>query len=60
MDCIITERDDARRDGIWKEAIYEGDQEIVPLRDRIEGRCSSDDVLDPQKPDEILIHNERS
>ena len=41
MDCIINEKDDGRRDGIWKEAIYEGDQEIVPLRDRIEGRCSS-------------------
>ncbi|MBT4224324.1 MAG: DNA-directed RNA polymerase subunit beta' [Opitutae bacterium] len=57
MDCIINERDDSRRDGIWKEAIYEGDQEIVPLRDRIEGRCSSEDIPDPLKPEEILIHN---
>ena len=57
MDCIINEKDDGRRDGIWKEAIYEGDQEIVPLRDRIEGRCSSEDILNPQTPSETLVRN---
>ena len=60
MDCIINEKDDGRRDGIWKEAIYEGDQEIVPLRDRIEGRCSSEDILNPQTPSETLFATEKS
>ena len=57
MDCIINEKDDNRRDGVWKEAIFEGDQEIVPLRDRIEGRCSSEDIHHPQNPKEVLVQN---
>ena len=44
MDCIIVCDDDDRRDGVVKKAIMEGDNEIVPLRDRIIGRYSSDDV----------------
>jgi DNA-directed RNA polymerase subunit beta' len=55
MDIIITCEDDGNRDGIWKFAIYEGDDEIVPLRDRIIGRCSSQDVINPINPDEIVI-----
>ena len=38
MDCIIDMEDDERRDGVWKQAITEGDEEIVSLRDRIVGR----------------------
>ena len=55
MDVIITEEDDGNRNGIWKEAIYDGDDEIVSLFDRIVGRCSSDDVRNPANPDEIVI-----
>ncbi|MDP0499112.1 MAG: DNA-directed RNA polymerase subunit beta' [Verrucomicrobiota bacterium JB022] len=54
MDIIITEGDCGNRDGIWKHAIYEGDDEIVPLRDRITGRCSSNDIPNPLNPDELL------
>ena len=57
MDCVIKEKDDGRRDGIWKETIYEGDQEIVPLRERIEGRCSSLDIPYPQEPEKLIIKN---
>ena len=57
MDVIITEEDDGNRNGIWKEAIYDGDDEIVSLFDRIVGRCSSDDVRNPANPDEIVIHS---
>lgn len=39
MDCVIEEYDDGRRDGVIKTAIYEGDDEIVSLFDRIVGRC---------------------
>ena len=55
MDCIIVCDDDDRRDGVVKKAIMEGDNEIVPLRDRIIGRYSSDDVYDPSNPSEIIL-----
>ena len=55
MDCIIVCDDDNRRDGVVKKAIMEGDNEIVPLRDRIIGRYSSDDVYDPSNPSEIIL-----
>ncbi len=55
MDCIIACEDDGRRDGVWKKAIMEGDNEIVPLRDRIIGRYSSDDVPDPTNPSENIV-----
>ena len=55
MDIIITEKDDGNRDGIWKAAIYEGDEEIVPLRERITGRCVSQDVINPIDPEEIVV-----
>ena len=57
MDVIITEEDDGNRNGIWKEAIYDGDDEIVPLFDRIVGRCSSDDIPNPTNPSEIIVKN---
>ena len=55
MDVIITEEEDLNRNGIWKEAIYDGDDEIVPLFDRIVGRCSCDDVVNPMNPSEVVI-----
>ena len=55
MDCIVRDTDDGNRDGIWKHAIYEGDDEIVSLADRIIGRCSSDNVFNPLNPDECLV-----
>ena len=57
MDCIIEEPDDGNRDGVWKEAIYEGDEESVSLYDRIVGRCSSNDIRHPLSPDEFLVKN---
>ena len=57
MDVTITKIDDGRRNGVWKEAIYEGDDEIVSLKDRIVGRFSSDDIFNPVDPDELVIGN---
>ncbi|HEY0966850.1 MAG TPA: DNA-directed RNA polymerase subunit beta', partial [Opitutaceae bacterium] len=57
MDVIIAEDDCGARDGIWKKAIFEGDDEIVGLRERIVGRCSSDDVPNPLNPTEILVES---
>jgi len=55
MDVIIGEDDCGARDGVWKKAIVEGDDEIVPLRERLIGRCSSDDVYNPLKPSELIV-----
>jgi len=55
MDVIICEDDDGHRDGIWKKAIYEGDEEIVSLSDRITGRCVAEEVRNPLDPDEVII-----
>ncbi|MGC6424927.1 MAG: DNA-directed RNA polymerase subunit beta' [Lentimonas sp.] len=57
MDCIIEDADDGNRDGVWKYAIYEGDDEIVSLNDRIVGRCSSNDIKNPLNPDELIVKN---
>jgi DNA-directed RNA polymerase subunit beta' len=55
MDVIIAEEDCGARDGVWKKAIYEGDDEIVGLKERIVGRCSSDVVKNPLKPTEVIV-----
>ncbi|MDR0727725.1 MAG: DNA-directed RNA polymerase subunit beta' [Puniceicoccales bacterium] len=55
MDCVITEHDDGNRNGVWKQALMEGDQEIMSLEERIAGRCSSEDVVNPNRPDEVLV-----
>lgn len=47
MDIIIREQDCGTERGIWVKAIMEGDDEIVRLRDRIYGRVSCDDIVDP-------------
>jgi len=57
MDCIIEEYDDGNRDGVWKHAIYEGDDEIVSLFDRIVGRCSASDIKNPLDPDQLIVKN---
>ncbi len=55
MDVIVSEVDDGNRDGIWKKAIRDGEDEIIRLYERIDGRCSSEDVRNPQNPDEIFV-----
>ena len=55
MDVIIAEDDCGTRDGVWKKAIFEGDDEIVGLRERIIGRFSSEDVHNPLSPTEIFV-----
>ncbi|MDR1818432.1 MAG: DNA-directed RNA polymerase subunit beta' [Puniceicoccales bacterium] len=58
MDVIVTDDTVAeadRADGIWKSALYEGDDEIVKLHERIYGRCASLDVRDPQNPSHVIV-----
>ena len=55
MDVIISEDDSGSRDGVWKKAIFEGDDEIVGLKERIIGRFTSEDVFNPLNPTELLV-----
>jgi DNA-directed RNA polymerase subunit beta' len=55
MDVVIMEEDCGTREGIWKKAIVEGDDEIVGLKERIVGRFASDDVINPINPAEIIV-----
>jgi DNA-directed RNA polymerase subunit beta' len=54
MDVIIVEDDCGTRDGVWKKAIVEGDDEIVALRERVVGRYSSDDLPNPLNPSSFI------
>ena len=47
QDIIIVEQDCNTLNGIEIKAIYEGDEELVPLSSRILGRTALDDIRDP-------------
>jgi len=53
QDVILREQDCGTTNGIWVSAIYEGEDEVVKLADRLVGRFSSDDVGNPNNPKEI-------
>ena len=55
QDVICREDDCGTRNGIWVQPIVEGDETIMPLRDRILGRCSAQDIRDPAFDDGRLI-----
>ena len=56
QDVIIREEDCGTTNGIWVQAIYEGEDEVVKLGERLVGRHSCDDISNPQRPKEILVH----
>jgi DNA-directed RNA polymerase subunit beta' len=58
QDVIVTDPDCFTVNGIWVKAIYEGDEEIVKLADRIYGRVSCDDITDPVTRTTIVTANE--
>ena len=57
QDVICTEEDCGTTKGIWVRAIREGDDDMLPLLDRITGRTSVDDVHDPlsKKKSDYLV-----
>ncbi len=55
MDAVISEIDDDKRNGIWKAAITDGDDEIVSLYDRVVGRFSAEDIYNPLDPSEMIV-----
>lgn len=57
QDITIVEKDCGTYKGIVMEAIVEGGEEKVPLRDRIIGRTLAEDVVDPYTGEVIATRN---
>ncbi len=55
QDIICREYDCGTTKGVWTSAIIEGDEVMMPLRDRIIGRFSADAIRDPAYNDGRLI-----
>ncbi len=56
QDVIIREDDCGTTNGIWVEAVYEGEEEVVKLSDRLIGRYACENIVNPIQPDEKLVH----
>ncbi len=56
QDVIIRMDDCGTSNGIWVQAIFEGEDEVVKLSERIIGRMACDDVADPANLKKVLIH----
>jgi DNA-directed RNA polymerase subunit beta' len=54
QDVIIRELDCGTTNGIWVQAIYEGEDEVVKLSDRLVGRYACDDIANPSNPKEVF------
>jgi DNA-directed RNA polymerase subunit beta' len=54
QDCIITEPDCGTERGLTTRAVVDGGEVIEPLGDRILGRTSCDDILDPLSGDKLV------
>ncbi len=58
QDVIITEPDCGTVNGIVVRSIYEGDEEVVDLGQRIVGRVSCESVIDPVTNEKLVTPNE--
>ncbi|MGA2540741.1 MAG: DNA-directed RNA polymerase subunit beta' [Verrucomicrobiota bacterium] len=56
QDVIIRMEDCGTNNGIWVQAIYEGEDEVVKLSERVIGRMACDDVMDPANLKKVLVH----
>ncbi len=54
QDVIIRDRDCGTTNGIWVQAIYEGEDEVVKLSERLVGRFACDDIYNPTNPKEMF------
>ncbi|HOW67816.1 MAG TPA: DNA-directed RNA polymerase subunit beta' [Candidatus Paceibacterota bacterium] len=55
QDVIVREHDCGTSNGVWVQAIYEGEDEVVKLSERLVGRVCCDDISDPRNPKSILV-----
>lgn len=58
QDVIVVEQDCNTLNGIEVAAIYEGDEQLVPLTKRIIGRTALDDIKDPVSGEIIVAANQ--
>ncbi len=59
QEVIITEDDCGTLNGILMQAIREGDEDIVPLKERVIGRCVLDNIVDVVSDEAIVKANEQ-
>lgn len=55
QDVVIREEDCGTTNGIWVQPIYEGEDELVKLSERIIGRFACDDIVNPNNPAEVFV-----
>jgi len=55
QDVVIREEDCGTTNGIWVQPIYEGEDELVKLSERLVGRFACDDIVNPNNPAEIFV-----
>jgi len=55
VEVIVKEHDCGTINGLVVEAIVENGKEIEPLIDRLVGRVSVDDILDPNNPEKVIF-----
>src|SRR5213080_416911 len=55
LPVIIREEDCGTTNGIWVQPIYEGEDEVVKLSERLVGRFACDDIVDPRDSKKKLI-----
>jgi DNA-directed RNA polymerase subunit beta' len=55
QDVIIQEADCGTTNGIWVSAVFEGEDEVVKISERLVGRFACDDLVNPTSPKEFLI-----
>lgn len=58
QDVIVREEDCGTRDGIVVSDIRDGNEIIEPLIDRLEGRTTTEDIVNPQTGELIIAENE--
>ncbi|MEP4380462.1 MAG: DNA-directed RNA polymerase subunit beta' [Alphaproteobacteria bacterium] len=58
QDCVIIEQDCGTDDGLTMTAVIEGGDVVVPLSERLLGRTTSEDVIDPLTGDKLLKKGE--
>jgi DNA-directed RNA polymerase subunit beta' len=55
QDVIVRDPDCGTTNGIWVQAISEGEDVVVKLSERLVGRCSCDDISEPSHPKQYLV-----
>ena len=58
QDVIVTEHDCGTLNGITVKAIYEGDEVVVSLKERIVGRTSLEDIMEPVSKEVVVAAND--